>query len=230
MKPRPITDTDLASFAGMNPTVCVFTGPGEIESGVAPCEAIVTDDTEPATPGLAAKPVVRVPWLPDSDDIEALAAGGTIWLSSWGGLPIHSMIVDPAVAATGPDARNGEPTLTHHTAAWDDDHASWNFDDGTPAEDGLPIDVPAHLWDRLQAATVEYQQAYDALVAAARLDPNEGIKAEVCDRYQGEPTTMPAHSFTAVNGDLVQVAERTWWPACATCGRNGDAHKDGSDG
>ena len=39
--------------------------------------------------------VVRVAWKPEPDDLEALAAGGTIWLSTWGGLPPHMLEVQP---------------------------------------------------------------------------------------------------------------------------------------
>lgn len=37
--------------------------------------------------------VVRVPWKPDEIELMHLAQGGTIWLSTWGGLPPHMLEV-----------------------------------------------------------------------------------------------------------------------------------------
>lgn len=50
----------------------------------ADCSAVVTE-----TPGV----VVRVAWKPNEIELAHLARGGTIWLSSWGGLPPHMLEV-----------------------------------------------------------------------------------------------------------------------------------------
>lgn len=86
MKPRPITDRDLAYWADLNPRPANFTGPGEIEANIEPCPAIVTDGDQFGT-------VVRVPWTLDEIELAHLARGGTLWLSTWGDLPIHGMEV-----------------------------------------------------------------------------------------------------------------------------------------
>jgi hypothetical protein len=40
--------------------------------------------------------VSRVPWTLDDDEIARLAGGGTLWLSCWGGLPMHMLEVSDA--------------------------------------------------------------------------------------------------------------------------------------
>lgn len=89
MKPRLIEPRDLAYWDELNPVVHVFSGPGEIEAGVEPCPAVVTDDQIGNTFG----PVVRVPWVLDEIELAHLARGGTLWLSTWGGLPMHMLEV-----------------------------------------------------------------------------------------------------------------------------------------
>lgn len=39
--------------------------------------------------------VIRVAWKPDEVELAQLAKGGTIWLSTWGGLPPHMLEVQP---------------------------------------------------------------------------------------------------------------------------------------
>lgn len=39
--------------------------------------------------------VIRVAWTPSGDELRQLAAGGLIWLSSWGGLFPHNLQVQP---------------------------------------------------------------------------------------------------------------------------------------
>lgn len=89
MKPRPITDGDLAYWADVNPRVATFTGPGEIEAGVEPCPGLLTDDSL----GNQFGQVVRVPWTLSEIELAHLAQGGTLWLSTWGGLPMHMLEV-----------------------------------------------------------------------------------------------------------------------------------------
>jgi hypothetical protein len=86
VKPRPITDADMGYWAHLNPRMATFTGPGEVEADIQPCPGIVTDGDEFGT-------VVRVPWTLDEIELAHLAKGGTLWLSTWNGLPIHMMEV-----------------------------------------------------------------------------------------------------------------------------------------
>jgi hypothetical protein len=90
MKPRPITDTDLAYWADQNPRPLTFTAPDEIEAGIEPCPGLITDGDEFG-------PVARVAWQLDEIDVAHLANGGTLWLSTWGGLPVHMIEVQPPV-------------------------------------------------------------------------------------------------------------------------------------
>lgn len=87
MRPRPITPADLDRWAPYDPQPTRFTGPDEVEHGIEPCPAIVTSDHD----GLGR--VVRVPWELDEIELAHLARTGTIWLSTWGGLPVHSLEV-----------------------------------------------------------------------------------------------------------------------------------------
>lgn len=50
------------------------------------CSAILTTTPQGDT-------VVRVAWRPDEIELAHLARGGTIWLSTWGGLPPHMLEV-----------------------------------------------------------------------------------------------------------------------------------------
>lgn len=71
----------------LNPQPVQFSPPGEMDECEA-CMAFVTYEA-----GIA---VVRVPWEPSDQDLVALASGGTVWLSTWGGLPPHMLEVQPA--------------------------------------------------------------------------------------------------------------------------------------
>lgn len=84
--PRRITEADLAYWADGDPRPAVFSGPGEIEAGVEPCEGIWTTENPAYGPDFG--PVVRVPVVLDEIEITHLAKGGTLWLSTWGGLPM----------------------------------------------------------------------------------------------------------------------------------------------
>ena len=86
MIPRPITDADMAYWSGLNPVSTVISGPGEVEADITPCPAIITD-------GGPLGGVVRVPWTLNEIELGHLARGGTLWLSTWGGLPIHVLEV-----------------------------------------------------------------------------------------------------------------------------------------
>lgn len=86
MRPRPITHADMAYWADLNPRPSLFTAPGEVEAGVEPCPGIITDGDQFGQ-------VVRVAWVLDEIELAHLAQGGTLWLSTWGGLPMHMLEV-----------------------------------------------------------------------------------------------------------------------------------------
>ena len=92
MLPIDITDDHRAYWREFETKEAIFGPPEEIEVGIEPCTAIITAPKEPADLNMAC---VRVPWKPDEADIAMIAAGGTIWLSTWGGLPPHMLEVQP---------------------------------------------------------------------------------------------------------------------------------------
>lgn len=88
MNPRPIEAKDLNEWQERTGSPAIphtFTGPGEVEMGIEPCEAVVTHSE--------GQVIVRVPWKLDEIEVAHLAKGGTLWLSTWGGLPIHALEV-----------------------------------------------------------------------------------------------------------------------------------------
>lgn len=85
-----ITDRHLAYWDGeVAAAITTFAPPDDLP-GCAPCTAVVTLSNQP---GNEAEMVVRTPWRPSDEDLAALAAGGTVWLSTWGGLPPHMLEV-----------------------------------------------------------------------------------------------------------------------------------------
>lgn len=89
MRPIQATEAQLAKWADEDPHVAVIGGPAE-GPDVIPCPAVITFPE-----GRGAPPVVRVAWQLDEIDLAHLAKGGTLWLSTWGGLPIHLLEVEP---------------------------------------------------------------------------------------------------------------------------------------
>jgi hypothetical protein len=89
-----ITDQHLAYWSDHPSRLVTFTAPSD-PPGCVPCNAIVTYVVEDGR----GFDVVRVPWQPDAADVVELLAGGTIWLSTWGGLPAHMLEVQ--TPATG---------------------------------------------------------------------------------------------------------------------------------
>lgn len=85
-----ITEPMLAYWRGVDPDarVCVFTAPSD-PPGCVPCPGVVTRAVEDGR----TFEVVRVAWKPTDDELGMLLAGGTIWLSTWGGLPPHMLEV-----------------------------------------------------------------------------------------------------------------------------------------
>lgn len=82
----------LAYWSNVDPEakVCTFTTPDERAVGIEPAVGIVTAPRDAADLGV---PCVRVAWKPNEVDMANLIHGGTIWLSTWGGLPPHMLEV-----------------------------------------------------------------------------------------------------------------------------------------
>lgn len=87
MKPRETTDADLGYWADYDPKPTVIGGPPS-EPDCIPCPALITHDPE-----RNGQMIVRVPFELDEIELAHLAQGGTLWLSTWGGLPIHMIEV-----------------------------------------------------------------------------------------------------------------------------------------
>jgi hypothetical protein len=65
----------------------VIGGPNE-GSNVIPCPALVSHDGETSR-------MIHVAWSLNELELAALAQGATLWLTCWGGLPIHNLEVIP---------------------------------------------------------------------------------------------------------------------------------------
>ncbi len=90
MNPVDTGQAGLDRWADQQPTAYVIGGPEESD-GVIPCPALVMHDE--------GQVVVRVAWQLDEIEVAALAQGGILWLSTWGGLPIHLLHVDTPAAS-----------------------------------------------------------------------------------------------------------------------------------
>lgn len=83
-----ITEEQAAFWSAFAPKLTIFTAP-EDPPGCVPCPGLVTEVREMGRPFN----VVRVPWKLTDVEIAQLAAGGTLWLSTYGGLPAHYLEV-----------------------------------------------------------------------------------------------------------------------------------------
>lgn len=111
MRPTEPTaeDHDLwARHDGVPARGFIIGGPEE-GPDVIPCPALVTD--------VDGQRLVRVRWDLDEIELAALAQGGSLWLTCWGGLPIHAMDV------TRPSPANGEPANEPRGTNPDREHA-----------------------------------------------------------------------------------------------------------
>lgn len=88
MNPRPTTDADLAYWfdRGDRDSSAVVIGGPPNEPDCIPCPALVALEND-------TRQVVRVPYELDEIELAHLARGGTLWLTTWGGLPIHMLEV-----------------------------------------------------------------------------------------------------------------------------------------
>ena len=86
------TEEHLGYWRDFDLRVAEFSAPGERDVGIEPALGVITQPREPQDLGVAC---VRVAWKPNEIDLAHLARGGTIWLSTWGGLPPHMLEVQP---------------------------------------------------------------------------------------------------------------------------------------
>lgn len=128
MIPAPVTDEMVLGFSQPsetgpgNPEAVkrTFVGPDDMPN-VEPCEAVVHRSSDGVTA------VVRIPMKLEPGELEALNAGGTVWVSMWGGLsPFAVEIVAPpaepapklhVVTAKGPHSRACGMTPHSHGSA-----------------------------------------------------------------------------------------------------------------
>lgn len=87
--PRAIVPSDLAYWREHNPRAVTFTSS---EPDVEPCPGVLTDD-----PMRDDNVIVRIPWQLNEIELMHLAQGGTLWLSTWNGLPAHQIEVQEPV-------------------------------------------------------------------------------------------------------------------------------------
>lgn len=90
--PRQICQADLDHWAPLDARPITFAADDE---SFEPCPAIVTRDGDPGSGNVGDGVVVRVPWTLNEIELAHLARGGTLWLSTWGGLPPHMLEVTP---------------------------------------------------------------------------------------------------------------------------------------
>jgi hypothetical protein len=89
MQPRDIVPADLDYWSAVHPLPVTYAAD---DPTFDPCPALRTLDSEIDGKRSGAT-VVRVPWTLEPEEVEHLAAGGTLWLSTWGGLPPHMLEV-----------------------------------------------------------------------------------------------------------------------------------------
>lgn len=91
MNPRHPTTADLRHWCerDQTPQRAVVIGGPEEGDDVIPCPALVT--IQPMGGHLVQ--VVHVAYQLDEIELAALAQGGTLWLTTWGGLPVHRVEV-----------------------------------------------------------------------------------------------------------------------------------------
>lgn len=81
------TDAEIAMWAeadGADGRIVIIGGPEEGD-GVIPCPTLVCDDP----------PMFHVALKLDEIELATLAQGGTLWFTTWGGLPIHRLDITP---------------------------------------------------------------------------------------------------------------------------------------
>lgn len=100
MIPRLATPAEALYWArreDMAQSVVVIGGPEE-GSDVIPCPALISESR-----------VVHVAYQLDEIELAHLANGGTLWMSTWGGLPVHLLEV---VAGGSPETSHEQEVRT----------------------------------------------------------------------------------------------------------------------
>lgn len=103
---REFTDEQIAYWSDFDAKVATFSAPEEREVGIEPALGIITQPQDALDLGV---PCVRVAWKPNEVDLAHLARGGTIWLSTWGGLPPHMLEVQAPAALSGSSTSEEKP-------------------------------------------------------------------------------------------------------------------------
>jgi hypothetical protein len=88
MKPKTLTVDDVNYWAVREATPAIradIGGPEELAEDIRPCPAVVMPE----------KSMVSVCWDLNEVELAHLAKGGKLWLTTYGGLPIHSIEVIP---------------------------------------------------------------------------------------------------------------------------------------
>jgi hypothetical protein len=88
MKPHEPSTDDVNYWCAREETYAqtlLISGPGELADDVRPCPAIIMPE----------KNMVTVRWELSEIELAQLANGGRLWLTTWGGLPIHTIEVIP---------------------------------------------------------------------------------------------------------------------------------------
>lgn len=102
-EPRPITEADAEAWSSDDVVVVRAVRYAADIPNSEPVDGLQTlEPFDPATVprDAAGRPiegalVVRVAWTLNEIDLMHLATGGTLWLSTWGGLPPHAIHVEP---------------------------------------------------------------------------------------------------------------------------------------
>lgn len=89
-----IEEHHLAYWADLKPRRITMKAPDGMD-GCDDCAAV-------GTISVFGEPVIRVAWKPEPGDLVNLIAGGTVWLSTWGGLPPHMLEVQAPPADAAP--------------------------------------------------------------------------------------------------------------------------------
>ena len=92
MEPVPATHEQIGYWSDRDgcPQSLVSIGGPEEGPTVIPCPALVAREVNQ----------IHVAWQLNEIELAQLAQGGTLWLTTWGGLPIHLIEVVPPDAGT----------------------------------------------------------------------------------------------------------------------------------
>lgn len=198
-----ITPDHLAYWADLNPRVKTFAAPDGLDD-CEPCRAVVTCEMEPGGDGFRVGPaIVRTPWTLSAVEINQLDNGGTLWLSTWGGLPPHMLEVqaptDSGVseAEKAADERQdlraaaAKRLLDEMTEIVEQRIGPGNGGDPIPLEEGEAESLIIDWFRTLQAAEAKELRASaeerDAARTALAAQANEAADESVSDNAVSDP-------------------------------------------